>query len=401
MVAGQLLSSLTPGMPAAGPRPLRVLHCPEIVAGLPGELARAERALGADSWAVAFENSIYEYPIDEVLHQSNTGRLKREWKRWGLLRRALTQFDVIHFNFGRTLMPGLTDESPGRSRLGSLVRRLYAGIFELSDVALLKRMNKAVFVTFQGDDLRQGDFCDRHFGPEFLRELPAGYYAPATDARKRWRAAKLAQRADGIYAVNPDLMYLLPPSAKFLPYGHLDLRNWGFTPPSPATGDGPLVIHAPTHRGVKGTRFVLEAVEKLRAEGVRFRFQLIEGLPRAEARKLFERADILIDQLLLGWYGGLAVELMALGRPVICNIREDGLKFLPTGMAAEIPIIRAEPVTLISVLRDWLTIRQRELPVLGVKSRQYVERWHDPLEIARGLIADYTAAVRGCRGIKK
>ena len=79
-------------------QPLRVLHCPEVVGGMPGELARAERALGADSRAVAFENSVYDYPIDEVLYKLETGRLKREWKRWGLLRRALTQFDVIHFN---------------------------------------------------------------------------------------------------------------------------------------------------------------------------------------------------------------------------------------------------------------------------------------------------------------
>src|SRR4029078_3321878 len=135
MVAGQLLPAMT--------RPLRVLHCPEVVGGMPGELAGAERALGADSRAVAFENSVYDYPIDEVLFSPETGRLTREWKRWGLLRRAL-QFDVVHFNFGRTIMPDRTTELPGRGRLGMLVRRLYAGVFELRDVALLKRLGKAV-----------------------------------------------------------------------------------------------------------------------------------------------------------------------------------------------------------------------------------------------------------------
>ena len=62
-------------------RPLRILHCPEVVGGMPGELARAERALGAESWAVAFENSVYDYPIDEVLYAPETGRLNREWRR--------------------------------------------------------------------------------------------------------------------------------------------------------------------------------------------------------------------------------------------------------------------------------------------------------------------------------
>jgi glycosyltransferase involved in cell wall biosynthesis len=227
-----------------------------------------------------------------------------------------------------------------------------------------------------------------------VKELPAGYYSTETDARKKWRAERLARRADGLYSVNPDLLYLLPESAKFMCYPHLDPREWAYVPPPTATDDGPLVLHAPTHRQVKGTRFVLDAVDKLKAEGVKFRFQLVEGIPRAQARQLFEQADLLIDQLWLGWYGGLSVELMALGRPVISNIREDGLKFIPPAMAAELPVIGVGPETLVQVLRAWLTARRGELPRRGEESRRFVERWHDPREIARGLLADYAAAVR-------
>jgi glycosyltransferase involved in cell wall biosynthesis len=387
MVAGELLPPLT------GRKPLRVLHCPEIVGGMPGELARAERALGVDSRAVAFENSIFQYSIDEVLYAPEAGRLTREWRRWGLLRRALTQFDVVHFNFGRTLMPDRTFEPAARGGLGGLFRRLYSGMFELSDVSLLKMLGKSVFVTFQGDDLRQGDFCDRHFGPEFAVELTDSFFSPETDARKRWRVDWLARRVDGLYAVNPDLMYLLPESAKFLRYGHIDPREWAYSSLPPIGEDGPVVLHAPTNRGVKGTRFVVEAVARLRAEGLKFRFILVEGLPRAEARRLFEQAHLLIDQLWLGWYGGLSVELMALGRPVICNIREDGLKFLPPGMADDLPLINAEPATLVDVLREWLTTRRNDLTQRGEESRRFVERWHDPLDVARGLIEDYRAAI--------
>jgi hypothetical protein len=82
-----------------------------------------------------------------------------------------------------------------------------------------------------------------------------------------------------------------------------------------------------------------------------------------------------------------------LGRPVVCNIRVDGLKFLPPGMADELPLIRAEPATLAAVLREWLTTRRHELPKLGERSRRFVERWHDPRDVARELVADYTAAL--------
>ena len=109
-------------------------------------------------------------------------------------------------------------------------------------------MGKAVFVTFQGDDLRQGAFCERHFGPAFVKELPVGYFSPETDARKQWRAARLAKKADGLYAVNPDLMYLLPESAKFMCYPHLDPREWAAVAPATHDGRGATGDARPTHR---------------------------------------------------------------------------------------------------------------------------------------------------------
>src|SRR5687768_1212767 len=84
---------------------------------------------------------------------------------------------------------------------------------------------------------------------------------------------------------------------------------------------------------------------------------------------------------------------MALGRPVVRNIRDDGLKFLPPGMADELPVVRAEPATLAAVLREWLTARRHELPRIGERSRRFVEKWHDPQDVAKVLIADYRAAV--------
>ena len=75
-------------------------------------------------------------------------------------------------------------------------------------------------------------------------------------------------------------------------------------------------------------------------------------LSNKEARKRYETADILIDQLLAGWYGGLAVELMALGKPVICYIREDDLKYIPKEMRDELPIINANTLYTQARLRD-------------------------------------------------
>jgi hypothetical protein len=81
---------------------------------------------------------------------------------------------------------------------------------------------------------------------------------------------------------------------------------------------------------------------------------------------------------------------MALGKPVICYLREGDLKFIPPEMRAELPVIHTTPTTLYSTLKTWLTDRKHELGTWGRKSRVFVERWHDPLTIAGQLKQDYT-----------
>jgi glycosyltransferase involved in cell wall biosynthesis len=142
---------------------------------------------------------------------------------------------------------------------------------------------------------------------------------------------------------------------------------------------------------VKGTNHVLDVVSRLKREGLAIDFRLVEGVPQAEARRIYERADLLIDQLLCGWYGGLAVEFMALGKPVICYIREGDLKFVPEQMRKDLPVINATPTTIYGVLKEWLTVRRHELEGIGRRGRAYVERWHDPLKIAAKLKGEYEA----------
>jgi glycosyltransferase involved in cell wall biosynthesis len=148
-------------------------------------------------------------------------------------------------------------------------------------------------------------------------------------------------------------------------------------------------LHAPSHRNAKGTHYIIDAVNRLKDEGILFDFILVEGRSNADARLLYEQADLVIDQLLAGWYGGLAVEVMALGKPVISYLRRSDLVFIPPEMREELPIIEADPFSIYSVLREWLTVRLGDLMERGARSREYVERWHDPARIARQMKADY------------
>lgn len=88
-------------------------------------------------------------------------------------------------------------------------------------------------------------------------------------------------------------------------------------------------------------------------------------------------------------FGGLAVELMALGKPVLVYIRDEDLGFIPPEMKADLPFLQITPVTVEDALCDLLLMPRESLVALGKKSRAFVERWHDPLNIARDIKEDY------------
>jgi glycosyltransferase involved in cell wall biosynthesis len=373
-------------MSGASPAPLRVLHCPWNIGGHPGLLALHEREIGTGSHCITLRDSPYGFPADEVLLTPAMQAKDEDRVRLQLFARAIRDFDVIHFNFGQTILESTTIPKLDRcANWKGKLRKLYQFVTWMADLPLLRICNKAIVMTYQGDDARQSDYCREHFEVNAADETD--YYTVESDQWKRRAIRRVARFADRIYALNPDLLHVLPPGSRFLAYANVDPQQWVASPPTRNTV--PRVVHAPTHQGVKGTRYILDAVEQLHREGVAFEFVLVEGMSRSEARREYESADLLVDQILLGWYGGVAVELMALGKPVVCYIRQEDLKFVPEAMRRDLPLIDASPKTIKAVLGDLLTRRRGELPELGRRSRLFVEEWHDPRKIARQIVTDY------------
>lgn len=363
---------------------LRVLHAPAAVGGHAPGLAQAERRRGLDSVCVALESTPQGYEVDEVLAPEGSSRLRRELARGRLLVRAFRDFDVIHLNFGSPLTPRRYPASVlGARGTAAHLFDLYAGAVEFRELSLLKRAGKAIVVTYQGDDARQAASAP---------QLPAGYYDPDLDERKREWIRRVDRYADVIYALNPDLLRVLPARAQFLPYASVDLDLW--TPEPPQANATPVVVHAPSDRKGKGTDAVLAASTELVRRGVAHELVLVEGVTRDEARRAYARADVLIDQVVVGWYGGLAVELMALSKPVVAHIDADDLDALPGAMRSELPVIDADAGSLTEVLNDLLTTRRDELPEIGRRSRRYAEKWHDPNAVAARTEAAYRTALR-------
>ncbi|NNL85341.1 MAG: glycosyltransferase family 1 protein [Myxococcales bacterium] len=292
-------------------------------------------------------------------------------------------------------MPSLDSAASASALSGSdALRRLYsayARCLEFGDLAWLKRAGKRIAVTFQGDDARQGAYCREHFDISPTPHVPSDYYTAEKDARRRSIIERFDRYADLIFALNPDLLHVLPERAQFLPYTHIDIEDW--KPRVSASSDTLVIAHAPTHEGVKGTPFVTRAVEKLREQGLQFEFRLLRGLSHAEVRDALATCDVLVDQLLLGWYGGIAVEAMALGIPVVCYLREDDLHKISPHMRKEIPIVRATPTDIGEILERCVRLGAEPLREIGKKSREYVEKWHDPLAVARMVSEQYESTL--------
>ena len=351
---------------------MRVLHCPTDTGGNAWGLSRAERELGLDSDVMVRRSSWMQFPNDIDLRLDRGSMLTAAVKMGRFFLHAIRHYDVFHFNWGMSLLD----------------HRAWG--VHVVDLPLLKRLGKRVVVTFQGCDARMKVRSREQFKTSACAECQVAWCTPRTDEIRRRRIRRIAAHADKMFVVNPDLLHFVP-GAEFLPYASVNPREWKpsgepssiVRPP----GQPVRVLHMPTNRSIKGTRYVEEACARLREKGYSVELQLVERVPHSQARELIEQADLVVDQLLVGWYGALSVEAMALGKPVLCFLREDDLKRF-VSFHDRIPIIRTTKETVEDDLADLLK-RSAEWPAIGSAGRRFVEEWHDPLRIARHTIAAY------------
>ncbi|NLE72350.1 MAG: glycosyltransferase family 4 protein, partial [Actinomycetales bacterium] len=148
-------------------------------------------------------------------------------------------------------------------------------------------------------------------------------------------------------------------------------------------GRPPVVAHAPSRRATKGTDMILAGLEELRARGVAFELDLVEGVPYAEALARMARADVVIEKLLGGDAGMTSLEAMAMGKVAVARIRPEVRAHAP-----DVPVVDADPTTFVDVMADLLAAPER-LASLGTRGREHVTRHHAPAVVAERLVGLY------------
>ena len=344
------------------------------------------KRMGVDSTCLVAKANFFDFGGDEVLSRPGDSRVIYEVRRLRALS-YIFRYNVIFFNFGKSLYAPITPMPHGWQRIMTLSYNIVMRAIQQVELAVLKFRKCTLLVQYQGDDARQGDTLERLYSYSHLTEVEPDYYTRESDRLKRTQISLFSKYCQVIYALNPDLLQVLPKSSKFLPYAAIDIADWPATF-RPRTRQSIRIGHAPTNRSVKGTQYVLETVADLRDEGYPVELVLIEGLSNSEARAKYQSIDLMIDQLFVGWYGGLAVEAMALGKPVIAYIREEDLHAIPSDMRRDVPIITATRKTLKAALKQVVELSDAEWLALQHRSREYVGKWHNPKTICERILED-------------
>jgi glycosyltransferase involved in cell wall biosynthesis len=296
-------------------------------AGVPWQNVQALRRRGVDARLLVFERYKLHPEADVDLGLVGRGFAARQLHQWQAFARLLPRTDVFHFYFGLTLVP------------------------KSLQFPLLRAARKRSVYHFLGSDIRGKSPAELAYAQRAGARIVGSYDAA------RW-----------------------VPDADVVPPG-IDLRD--FEPAAPSDRARPLVVHAPSSRGRKGTEHVIAACEQLPVD-----LEIVEGLHHDEARERYRAADIVVDQLNAGWYGLFAIEAMALAKPVLTFLHDEAVARTEEAFGVRVPIVSVTRETLADRLAA--LVESPELRAeTGAASRTYVEAVHDLDVVAQCLIDLY------------
>jgi glycosyltransferase involved in cell wall biosynthesis len=271
---------------------------------------------------------------------------------------TMTRFDVFHCFFD-----------------GGFLRRTPLRFLEVQLLHLARR--RVVVVPYGSDVAVPSQMRSLAWRDGLLRNYP--HLGKRETVTRRW-IDYFSRRADYIVGCVVHSETLPRWDLLTTHYYPIDTDEWRYVASAESGHDGRtgpvVVVHAPNHRGAKGTDHLIVACDELRREGLQVELRLLEGVPNVEVRRAMAAADVVAEQFLLG-YALTAMEAMSLGKPVMSNLSEPGyydVHRLTTGLAA-CPIVDTSPHQIRDHLRALIVdpgLRRR----LGEAGRRYVIEYH-------------------------
>lgn len=174
------------------------------------------------------------------------------------------------------------------------------------------------------------------------------------------------QHAKIVTAIEPDLMHDWVDYLTYYPIRRVE--------PLWKQSDPPILQHIPSDRIGKGTKFLLEVLEKLNKKVT---FELHENITYREVLEVKKRATLFFDQFRCGWYGNNAVEAMNYGVPVATWISDFSRRSV-----GEPPIITSN-----GGAEDWAKeidkILDSDMTELSRQTKEYCDEYHSYEAVAK------------------
>lgn len=343
-----------------------VFHGPGPSAGQPRILSAEMQSEGIKAYCINIvSNTTFDYNKDIFFPYRDGIRDPKHLMHW-----ASKRFGVFHFYF-RTISNYITD--------GEISKEIF------QDIQWLKASGAKVVMHFRGTEVRvQSIFEQKN---KYAWDMKEDTF-PKGDVLRRQIIDKSRGLFDKLLVTDPELQTYVENSKvlqRAIDFEIIDTALQKTNPAKAAKKSKKIrIAHAPSRRAQKGTETVQNIIQNLIDEGYDLELDIIENVTNQEVLMRIAKADLVIDQMRIGWYGVLAVEAMALSKPTIAYIRDD----LIDQLEKDCPILVSNPEALKDDLRIWINDR-KNLIRIGNKSRQFAKTYHCSKVVAQKALEIY------------
>lgn len=321
-----------------------VLHGRMEIAGNINRITTHLRRRGVRSRGLNYYDNWLEMNVDYQLHLNRKLYSKGTRRKQALdfvVQKLMAEYDIFHFHFGGSFYD------------------------DYRDLEELKSKGKKLVFSYWGSDVRSNEFIMYTQARYMGFKPPKPYY---NSLAQYGMLKRINEYADVLLAST------CIPRGLFFP-GVVDPADWTLQDKEEILKkqiikkdpNKTYFVHAPTRKWVKGSHFIMKALEELKKEGLPIEVLYIHKMLPEKAREMYAYADVAIDQISVGTFGLFAMEMFCWKIPVMVY---------ETSLFARIkenaPIVNITHATIKDQIRSMVEMKQKgELEELGTRCREY------------------------------
>lgn len=191
--------------------------------------------------------------------------------------------------------------------------------FNFSELAILRFFRKKIIVVFLGSESRPAFVAGNHIQGKFSDG--EGYhldYCYKTAKAQLKMIRRIEKYAHHIINHPPTALFHSRPFIAWLHIGFPNNLQSTEVQYAPAIDSKIRVLHAPSNSVSKGSKKIMETIQKLQDEGLPIEFQKLENVPNEKVIYELAKCDFVVDELYSDIpIGGLGTEAAFARKPVI------------------------------------------------------------------------------------